>query len=108
MRVQYMLVTPRRSLIRALPTASRLLVVLPLLVLASLASGVALAENPAKARKWSFQIEPYLIAVNIDGDAGIGRITGVDLDLSTSDILDTLDLAGMVHFGKTHMTLFSP
>jgi hypothetical protein len=51
---------------------------------------------------WSYQIEPYLLGVNIDGDAGIGRVSGADVDISTSDILDSLDLAGMVHFEAHH------
>jgi hypothetical protein len=29
---------------------------------------------------WSYQIEPYLLGVNIDGDAGIGRVSGADVD----------------------------
>jgi len=61
---------------------------------------LALAANPANADndKWSYAIEPYLIAVAIDGDVGIGRVDGVDIDVDFDDILDTLQLGGMLHF----------
>ena len=58
----------------------------------------ALAANPANADKWSYAIEPYLMPIAIDGNAGIGRIDNVDLDVDFSDILDSLKLAGMLHF----------
>ncbi len=70
---------------------------------AALAAGtLALAANPANADAWSFQIEPYLLGVTIDGDAGIGRLTGVDVNVNTSDVLDNLDLGFMVHFEARH------
>lgn len=73
------------------------------ILLSALAAGtLALAANPANADAWSFQIEPYLLGVTIDGDAGIGRVTGVDVDVDTSDVLDNLDLGGMVHFEARH------
>ncbi len=73
------------------------------ILLSALAAGtLALAANPANADAWSYQIEPYLLGVTIDGDAGIGRVTGVDVDVNTSDILDNLDLVGMVHFEARH------
>ena len=72
-------------------------------LLAALAAGtLALAANPANADAWSFQIEPYLLGVTIDGDAGIGRVTGADVEVDTEDILDNLDLGGMVHFEARH------
>jgi hypothetical protein len=72
-------------------------------LLSALAAGtLALVASPANADDWSFQIEPYLLGVSIDGDAGIGRATGVDVDISTSDIIDNLELAGMVHFEARH------
>ena len=73
------------------------------ILLSALAAGtLALAANPANADEWSYQIEPYLLGVTIDGDAGIGRVTGVDVGVDTGDILDNLDLAGMVHFEARH------
>ncbi|MGI9203576.1 MAG: hypothetical protein ACR2Q3_06180 [Woeseiaceae bacterium] len=72
-------------------------------LLPALAVGtLALAANPAHAEGWSFQIEPYLLGVTIDGDAGIGRVTGADVDVNFDDILDNLDLGGMLHFEARH------
>ena len=73
------------------------------ILLSALAAGtLALAANPANADAWSFQIEPYLLGITIDGDAGIGRVTGADVDISTSDIIDSLNMGGMVHFEARH------
>ncbi len=73
------------------------------ILLSALAAGtLALAANPANADKWSYEIEPYLLGVTVDGDAGIGRATGLDVDVDTSDVLDNLDLGGMVHFEARH------
>ena len=73
------------------------------LLLSALAAGTfALTANPANAAEWSYQIEPYFLGVNIDGDAGIGRVTGADVDVDTDDILENLDLGGMVRFDARH------
>jgi hypothetical protein len=50
------------------------------------------------ADDWQYQVEPYLMATSIDGDASIGRVTGVDLGINMNTILETLDMAGMIHF----------
>jgi hypothetical protein len=47
---------------------------------------------------WTFEIEPYAMATTISGDASVGRVTGVEVDVDMSDILETLELAGMLHF----------
>ena len=73
-----------------------------ILVSALAAGTLALAANPANADAWSFQIEPYLLGVMIDGDAGIGRATGVDVGVDFGDILDNLDLGFMGHFEARH------
>jgi hypothetical protein len=73
------------------------------ILLSSMAAcSLALAANPANADAWSFQIEPYLLGVSIDGHAGIGRVNGVDVDVNTSDIIDKLDMGAMVHFVARH------
>ena len=73
------------------------------ILLSALAAGtLALAANPANADAWSFQIEPYMLGITIDGDAGIGRVTGVDVGVDFGDILDNLDLGGFLHFEARH------
>jgi len=73
------------------------------LLISTLAAGtLALAASPANADDWSFQIEPYLLGVTIDGDAGIGRVAGAEVDVDFGDILDSLDLGGMLRFEARH------
>jgi opacity protein-like surface antigen len=52
----------------------------------------------ADAKDWSYQLEPYVLASSIEGDASIGRATGVNVDVDMSDILEVLDIGAMVHF----------
>ena len=54
--------------------------------------------RPADANDWTFEIEPYLMATTISGDASVGRATGIEVDVDMSDILERLELAGMLHF----------
>ncbi len=56
----------------------------------------------AKQKNWSFDLEPYLMATNIEGSASVGRATGVDVDIEFSDILETLNMAAMIHFEAHH------
>ena len=50
------------------------------------------------AAEWKYEIEPYLQFTSIDGDASLGRVTGAAVDVGFDDILEKLELAGMVHF----------
>ena len=73
------------------------------ILISALAAGtLALAASPANADDWSFQIEPYLLGVTIDGDAGIGRVTGVDIDADFDNLLSNLDMAFMGRFEAHH------
>jgi len=65
------------------------------LVLFSIA---ALLPLSAVADGWTFELEPYALASSIEGDASVGRATGVNVDVDMSDILEVLELAAMVHF----------
>jgi len=56
----------------------------------------------SNAEDWSFEFEPYILATTIEGDAGIGRVTGVPVDVDLSDILEVLDMAFMGHFEAHH------
>lgn len=51
---------------------------------------------------WTFNLEPYLMVTNIDGDSKFGRLPVTDLNVDFGTILDNLDLAGMVHFEALH------
>lgn len=62
-----------------------------------LATG-AIAESDQQSKDWAFTVEPYGLITSIEGDTSLGRITGVDLDVDFSTILENLDLAAMVHF----------
>lgn len=64
----------------------------------SLAAGLAASAAAEEASDWHFSIEPYLLASSIEGDASIGRITGVPVDVGFDDVLDSLDVGAMVHF----------
>jgi hypothetical protein len=73
------------------------------ILLAGLTIG-SLLSAPAKviANGWSYEFEPYVLATSIKGDAGIGRVTGVEVDVDLSDILETLEMAFMGHFEAHH------
>ena len=64
-------------------------------------TSLSLAPCSAAANDWSFQIEPYIMATSIEGDATMGRLSGIPLDVDFSTILDNLDMAAMVH-GEAH------
>ncbi len=55
-----------------------------------------------KASNWSHEIELYGLAATIDGDSGIGRVDGADVDVNFDDILDVLNAAAMVHYEAHH------
>ena len=67
-----------------------------------IAGTLALAAHPANAGEWSYQLEPYLWGLGIDGDASIGRLEGQDVDADFGDILDTLDMGLMARFEAHH------
>lgn len=60
------------------------------------------ASNYANSQDWSYQFEPYVLASSIEGDAGIGRATGVDVGVDFGDILEILDMGFMGHFEALH------
>lgn len=59
-------------------------------------------QSVAYADNWSFELEPYLMATSIIGDASIGRVTGAPVDVDFKTILDNLDMAAMIHFEAHH------
>ena len=54
------------------------------------------------AGEWSYEIEPYGLFANIEGDAGVGRATGAEVDVDFDTILENLELAAMLHFEAPH------
>ena len=54
------------------------------------------AQEAGRDKAWAFQVTPYALFVNIDGDAQVGRTRGTDISISTGDVLENLDLAFMV------------
>ncbi len=61
-----------------------------------------LSSANSNAQDWSFEFEPYFLASTIQGDTGIGRVTGVEVDVDLSDILEVLDIGFMGHFEAHH------
>ncbi|KGJ95108.1 hypothetical protein [Colwellia psychrerythraea] len=54
------------------------------------------------ADDWRFQLEPYVMVTNIEGNASLGRVNGVGVDVDFDTILNNLDSAAMVHFEAHH------
>jgi len=65
-----------------------------LTIVALLHSNAATAEPDSD---WAFSVEPYVMFSSIAGDASIGRLTGVDVDVDFGDILNNLDIGAMGH-----------
>ena len=67
-----------------------------LLVLGSGPIAQVSAQSPPDANRWEFVVAPYLIFVNMDGDATI-RGNPVEVDVGPSDIFERLDFAAMLY-----------
>ena len=70
--------------------------------LLSLFCCLIISTNVIAAGDWEYQIEPYMMASSITGDASVGRVAGAPVDVGFDDILDNLDMAGMLHFEAHH------
>ncbi|NKB34878.1 MAG: outer membrane beta-barrel protein [Pseudomonadales bacterium] len=55
-------------------------------------------STSAFAQQWTYELEAYGQLSSINGDAGVGRVTGVPVDTDFDDILETLEAAAMIHF----------
>jgi hypothetical protein len=65
-------------------------------VVAGLVGSPVAAEDAAPASApWELSVTPYVWALSLKGDVGIGRIEA-DVDASFSDILDNLNVAAML------------
>ena len=74
----------------------------PLLASLSLMALSVLSAVEARSDDWNFIVAPYALMPNISGDASVGRVDNVDVDVSTSDILDSLDLGAMLQLEARH------
>lgn len=52
-------------------------------------------EGTASSDEWQFEITPYAFAAGLDGTVGVRKVKA-DVDADTSDILDAMDIAGML------------
>lgn len=71
-------------------------------VLSTMAGFCLMLPAAAQSQGWDTEIELYLLGTHIEGDAGIGRAQGVDVDVDMDKILETLSMAGMIHFEAVH------
>lgn len=66
--------------------------------LAALASSmIANAED-----QWSWKVAPYVLGPSIDGNASIGRLTGVGIAVDPADIINVLDAGAMIFAEGLH------
>jgi len=59
-------------------------------------------EPVVETKAWSFEVEPYLMVSNIDGDSKFGNLPTSDLNVDFGAILENLDMAAMVHVEAHH------
>jgi hypothetical protein len=66
---------------------------------------VPVAEEPVvETNAWSFELEPYLMLNNIEGDSKFRNLPTSNLDVDFGTILDNLDMAFMGHFEAHHQS----
>lgn len=62
----------------------------------------AITALPVQADDWDFVVAPYFVAPSITGEASIGRIEGVPIDVNPADIIKALNIGAMIHFEAHH------
>jgi hypothetical protein len=68
----------------------------------TLALSSLIVSSQVLADEWTYQLEPYLMVTSIKGDASVGRVPNVDVDVDFGTILDNLESAAMIHFEAHH------
>ncbi len=72
----------------------------------SVAAVAVSASVPSRAADdWEFALIPYALIPWIDGDVAVGR-AGAPVSVTPGDILNALNLGGMVHFEARHKSGF--
>ncbi|WNC74146.1 hypothetical protein RGQ13_09190 [Thalassotalea psychrophila] len=59
-------------------------------------------STTVQADDWDFQIEPYIMATTIDGDATVNRAPNTELSVNFDTILNNLESGAMLHFEAHH------
>ncbi len=62
-------------------------------------SVMLLPAGQVSAESWSYKLAPYVLAPNIDGNARVGTLIDAGVSVDPIDIINTLDLGGML-FGE--------
>ena len=89
--------TPNLERIMVHPRVFGRLGLLALSMAGALSAQAAQQAEPATEKAWRFEIEPYLLFANIEGTAGVGRISEAPVDVDFADILRNLEFGGMLH-----------
>ena len=74
--------------------------------LLSLLFGLLATVAVAQADEWDFVVAPYGLLPSISGDTSLGRIDGVDVDVSPGDILEVLEFGAMLQAEAHHQSGF--
>jgi hypothetical protein len=55
---------------------------------------------------WNFMIAPYMLLPTISGDASVGIVEGAEIDVGPDDILNNLEIGGMIQAEAYHVSGF--
>jgi hypothetical protein len=66
-----------------------------------------ISPSPSTAgENWDFIIAPYILIPSIEGDTSAGRLEGADLDVGPKNIVENLDIGGMIQLEAHHKSGF--
>lgn len=77
----------------------RTLLFLSIFLITPALSGLSMAAD-----KWEFIIAPYALVPSINGDTSVGRVEGADIDVGADDIINNLELGGMIQLEAHHQS----
>lgn len=72
----------------------------------ALASSLTVGSTVAAADEFDFVIAPYALLPSITGDADLGRVSGIDVDVTFADLLEVLEAGAMIHGEVRHQSGF--